>query len=181
MATYSSIGKSVPRLDGTRLVSGAGQYTADHHPPGTLWARLLRSAEPHARLVRVDASRARALPGVHAGVTGADTGGGHLGSQRRDWPLLALDRVRFVGAPIAAAAAEDLDTGDEAIQLIDVEYEPLPGVFDARQALRADAPLLHPDIRSYHGTQPPSDVPNLQGGISVGHGDVEQGFAEADL
>src|SRR5207248_1914778 len=101
MATFSSIGKSVPRLDGSCLVSGAGRYTADYHPAGTLWARLLRSAEPHARLVRVDATRARALPGVHAVLTGADTGGLHIGSQRRDWPLLALDRVRFVGDPIA--------------------------------------------------------------------------------
>ena len=177
----SVIGVSVPRVEGLQKVTGAGGYTADVLLPGTLWGKVLRSIEPHARLLKVDASRARALPGVRAVLTGADLGLMMSGTFLRDWPVLAVDRVRLVGDPIAVVAADEPDVAEAALDLIDVEYESLPAVFDPVSALAADAPILHPDRLSYTGG--PAEAPthlNMQGQSGFTKGDVEQGFAESD-
>ena len=119
---------------------GEGQrcfgYTADHYRPGTLWVKVLRSPYAHARIVNIDISRAKNLSGVKAIVTAADLDPQLIGAVLKDMPVLAQDRVRYVGEDIAAVAAVDADTAEEAIHLIDVEYEELPTVFDP---LRYDA------------------------------------------
>ncbi len=177
----SVIGLSVPRVEGPDKVSGRGGYTADIQLPGMLWGKVLRSVEPHARLKKVDATRARQLPGVRAVITGADLGGIRMGTFLRDWQVLCTDRVRFVGDAIAAVAADDPDVAEEALLMIDVEYEPLPGVFDPVAAMQPDAPILHPERPSYTGG--PTDAPahlNAQGESGFTKGDIERGFAESD-
>ena len=129
-------------IDARERVTGRIPYTIDVTLPGMLHARLLRSTEAHARLVRVDVSRARAVPGVVAIITAADLVGRpdlfpYMGPVYRDQPILAIDRVRYVGEPIAAVAAVDLDAAQAALDLIEVEYEPLAAVFDAVEALES--------------------------------------------
>src|SRR5256885_11369183 len=139
---YTTIGKPNARVEGPDKVTGITQYTADVALPGTLWGRALRSPLPHARILRIDTSRAQQVPGIHAVLTGADVRGIRYGRRLFDVPVLAEDRVRFVGERVAAVAAEDRDTADEALALIDVEYEELPAVFDPLEALGEEAAIL---------------------------------------
>src|SRR4051812_30392055 len=148
---FTAIGRSVARDDGPAKVTGAARYTADVPLAGALWAKCLRSPLPHARIVRVDTSRAARLPGVRVALGGGEFPPGLIGRRLRDQPIVARDRVRFVGERVAAVAAVDLDTAEEALQLIDVEYEELPAVFDPIAAMAPDAPILHPDLLSYEG------------------------------
>ena len=181
MAIADVIGASLPRVEGREKVTGTAGFTADLLLPGVLWGKILRSTEPHARLARVDASKARQLPGVRAVLTGADLGGLLTGSRQRDVPVLCVDRVRFIGDAIAAVAADDPELADEALDLIEVEYERLPAVFEPAEALQAGAPLIHDSTTKYKGRpEGVPDEPNLQSAASFGRGDVEQGFAESD-
>ena len=143
MAEFKAVGAPVPRAEAGDKVSGQTIYAADVKLPGLLWAKILRSPHPHARIVRVDTSRAAKVPGVKAVITGADVRGLYIGKQIRDLPVLCWDKVRFVGDRVAAVAAETVDAAEEAIQLIDVEYELLPAVFDPLEAMQPGAPLLH--------------------------------------
>ena len=122
MTTYATIGRPVTRQEGPDKVSGTFLYSADVNLPGMLWGKVLRSPYPHARILSVDTSRAEALPGVRAVITGRDTAGMRVGRMVRDVPLLAEDVVRFVGEKVAALAADDPDIAEEALLLIDVEY-----------------------------------------------------------
>ncbi|MPZ14818.1 MAG: molybdopterin-dependent oxidoreductase [Chloroflexi bacterium] len=154
------------RVEGHLKVTGAARYTSDLHLPGTLHARFLTSPLPHARFRSIDASAARAVPGVHAVLTGGDIGPRRFGKVLYDQPVLAHDRVRFIGERVAAVAAESLEAAEEALGLIEVAYEELPAVFDGEDALRTDAPMLHPDAADYYyamGDRPPVPHPNLQG------------------
>lgn len=148
---FKVVGTPVPRADGLEKVSGRTAYAADIHCQGALWAKILRSPYPHAKLLRVDVSKARRVPGVKAIVTGDDAKDCYIGKQIRDMPVLCWDVVRFIGDRIAAVAAETCDAAEEAISLIDVEYEQLPAVYDPRDAMKAEAPLLHEDVSSYGG------------------------------
>src|SRR5437660_1208651 len=137
-------------LDAHARVTGRLDYTIDHEVPGMLHARILRSIFPHARIRHIDVSRARALPGVHLVLTGDDVLDRrdvwpYFGPVFRDQAVLAIDKVRFVGDPVAAVVAEDLDTAHAALGLIDVEYEELPAVFEPLEALADGAPLVHPE------------------------------------
>jgi CO/xanthine dehydrogenase Mo-binding subunit len=179
---YTSIGQPTTRVEGQEKVTGALRYTADVALPGTLWGRALRSPLPHARILRIDASRAAQVPGVHAVLTGADVRGIRYGRRLFDVPVLAEERVRFAGERVAAVAAEDRDAAEEALALIDVDYEELPAVFDPLEALREDAPLLHPEVNSYLGLPRPLEQPsNAFVRETWGKGDVDAGFAQADL
>jgi CO/xanthine dehydrogenase Mo-binding subunit len=179
---YTVIGQPTARVEGQEKVTGAMQYTADVALPGTLWGRALRSPLPHARILHIDASRAHQVPGVHAVLTGADVRGIRYGRRLFDVPVLAEDRVRFVGERVAAVAAEDRDAAEEALMLIEVEYEELPTVFDPVEALREDAPMLHPEVNSYIGLPRPLDHPsNAFVRDTWSKGNIDAGFAQADL
>ena len=172
------------RVEGAWKVTGAALYTSDRDLPGTLRARFLTSPLPHALIRSIDASAARAVPGVHAVLTGSDIGPRRFGKTLYDQPVLAYQRVRFVGERVAAVAAESLEAAEEAVGLIRVEYEELPAVFDGEDALRDDAPILHPDAADYYysmGERPPVAHPNLQGYRvhQKGAADLEPFFAGA--
>ena len=182
VTTYAVVGKPVTREDGPDKVSGHTRYSGDLILPGMLWGKVLRSPVPHARIVHIDIAGALKLPGVHAVLTGRDLAGMLVGRTLRDTPLLAQDKVRFVGEKVAAVAADHLDTAEEALTLIEVEYAELPAIFDPIQAMRPEAPVVHDGAPIYEG---PSGPVQPRGNISHHEtwsgGDVEQGFRESDL
>ena len=181
-ATRSAIGQSITRGEGPDKVSGKAVYAADISLPGMLWGKVLRSPYPYARIISIDTTEALALPGVHAVVTGQDLPDTKIGRRMIDMPVLAQGVVRFIGEKVAAVAADDPDIADEALLLIDVEYDELTPVFDAEEAMAPDAPVLHPDMESYEGLpQPPSGINNAFAHITWDKGDIEQGFRESDL
>lgn len=151
MTQYRVIGKPVPRIEVRGKVTGEALYALDARFEGMLWAKLLRSSVPHARIVRIDTSKALELPGVVAILTGADVPAELYGRRYRDQHILARDTVRFVGDRVAAVAAEDLETVDRALGLIEVEYEELPAVFDPLSAIEPDAPIVHGGVEGYFG------------------------------
>ena len=183
MATsYSIIGRPIVRGEGPEKVSGQSVYASDVNLPGMLWGKILRSPLPYARIVSIDTSRAKALPGVHAVITGQDIPDRRVGRLLRDCPVLCKDKVLFVGDKVAAVAANDPDIAEEALLLIDVEYEDLSPVFDPEEAMAGDAPTLHEGVESYPGLpQPPSGINNVFAHNVWDKGDIEQGFAESDL
>ena len=181
-ATGTAIGQAITQGEGPDKVTGKSVYTADVSLPGMLWGKALRSPYPYARIVSIDTSAAEALPGVHAVVTGKDMPDAMIGRRMVDMPVLAQDVVRFVGEKVAAVAAVDKETADEALLSIDVVYEELTPVYDAEEAMQADAPDLHPNMESYPGLpQPPSGIRNAFAHITWEKGDIEQGFQESDL
>ncbi len=140
MEEYSVIGKRVTRFDSREKVMGQGKYAADFSLPGMLWCKVVRSPVPHARILNIDASRAERLPGVKAVITGKDFGGwtwGFMATTGRT--PLAVDKVRYLHEGMAAVAAIDEDIAEEACELIKVDYEELPGVFDPEEARRRSA------------------------------------------
>jgi CO/xanthine dehydrogenase Mo-binding subunit len=173
---------STPRIDGVGKVTGAAEYTADVAIEGALWAKVLRSPHAHARITRVDASKARAFPGVHAVITGDDVPRVLSGRRIKDLPIIAQDVVRFVGEQVAAVAAIDEETAERALALIEIEYDPLPMVLDPEEALADGAPLVHPYIQHYGGLPKPLDEPSNRFVTNVwAKGDIEAGFAEAHM
>ncbi|MBN1933131.1 MAG: molybdopterin-dependent oxidoreductase [Anaerolineae bacterium] len=180
--TSNPVGKSVPRIDAFDKVTGAAQFTDDlQFGRGLLYGRVLRSPHPHARIVRIDATKAEALPGVKAVVTGADTPG-LIGLYLKDRHILCTDRVRYVGDPVAGVVAASEEIAEEALCLIEVEYEPLPAVFDPLEAIKPDAPLLHPDLGAYEVVPFifPQAGSNLSNVFRVRKGDVDAAFAQCD-
>ena len=182
--TYSTIGQPVVRGEGVDKVSGQAVYAADITLPGMLWGQVLRSPFPHARIVRIDTRRARELPGVHAVLTGPDLPDRRVGRLLRDCPVLARDKVLFIGEKVAAVAAESPDIAEEALLLIEVEYAELPAVFDPAEAMAEDSPTLHENLAAYPGLpkpMSPSPVNNVFAHNVWSKGDIDQGFAESDL
>jgi len=179
-----AIGIATPRVEGAEKASGRALYAADFHLPGTLWGKVLRSPHPHARIARIDVSRARAVAGVRAVITGKDIPGLLAGKSIRDIPVLCWDKVRFVGDRVAAVAAETIDAAEEALERIEVEYQELPAVFDPLAAMLPEAPRLHDNVAGYEGAPKEilaADVPNGLTRLTWKKGDPEQGFREADL
>ena len=174
------IGRSLPRVEGEKKVTGSCVYSADVVRPNTLWGGYARSPYPHARIVRVDASRAKRLRGVVAVVTGQDVSSRLVGLQLKDKPVYARDRVRYIGEKVAGVAAVDKDILEDALALIEVEYEELPAVFDPLEAIRPDAPLLHPDYPSYEGPFKEPSIRNVRSFQRFTKGNIDEGFAEAD-
>jgi CO/xanthine dehydrogenase Mo-binding subunit len=171
------------RIDGDVKVSGQAKYTADFTRPGMLWAAFVPGTLPHARIVRIDTRAAREMPGVHAVLTGADIGEKFLGRRMFDWPVLAYEKVRFVGEYVAAVAAETPEIAAAAAAAVEVVYEELEPQYDPRIAVQADAPIMHPD-RERFPFLPPKPVavphPNMQGYHDVRKGDVNAAFARAE-
>src|SRR5215831_6848672 len=147
--SFTAIGKAALRIEGVQKVSGQARYTADNLLPGTIWGKVLRSPYAHARIARVDTSRAKSHPGVMAVLTAADIPNVLTGRRLRDMPMLAGDRARFIGEKVAVVAAEERAVAEEAAQLIQVEYEELPAVFDPMIAVTEGAPQLHERLKEY--------------------------------
>ncbi|MDJ0461868.1 molybdopterin cofactor-binding domain-containing protein [Streptomyces sp. H27-C3] len=138
------VGESVLRPDGRLKVKGAFAYSSDLRMDGMVWGATLRSPHPSARIVRLDATRARELPGVVAVLTHEDVPGRlHYGMKVADQPVLAADRVRHQGEPVALVAADHPETARRALRLIEVEYEELPALTDPEEAVRGSGPLVH--------------------------------------
>src|SRR4051794_1336376 len=176
------VGTSPPRLEGSAKLTGDARYTGDLLLPGMLHAKVKKSPHARARIVSIDTSRAEALPGVHAVLTGHELDY-RLGLYVVDKDILAKDVVRHFGEAVAAVAAETVDIASEAVALIDVEYDVMPPVLDPMRAIRSDAPLVHPDLADYSyveaafSPQPGTNVANI---TKMRKGDVEAGFAEAE-
>jgi xanthine dehydrogenase molybdenum-binding subunit len=190
---YRVVGTAPIRPDGIEKVTGRANYAADVHLPRMLYARLVRSPHAHAIIKKIDASKALALPGVEAVVTGQDfytadeiVGSGYMAQNRRFLVgnFIAIDKALFYGHPVAAVAATSPHIAEDAIDLIEVEYEVLEPVMSAQRALEADAPILHPNLRTTEptGAAPAPDKPtNVASHIQMVLGDVEAGFKEADI
>jgi 4-hydroxybenzoyl-CoA reductase alpha subunit len=170
MAEYSVIGKRVPRVDAVEKITGQSKYAADYSLPGMLWCKVLRSPYAHARILTIDTSRAERLPGVKAVITGKDFGGWTWGFMpaTRDEPPVALDKVRYLYEAVAAVAAIDEDIAEEATELIKVDYEELPGVFDPEEAMQQGAPQVHDYVKN-----------NTSVEYKWNFGDVEKAFADS--
>ncbi len=178
---FLTIGQPVPRVDGPAKVSGACVYTADVPGAGTLWGKFYRSPLPHARILNVDTGKAKKVPGVKAVISAGDVSPRREGYTLQDKPIFARKKVLYCGEKVAGVAAVDKDAAEEAVALIEVEYEELPAVFDPLEAMKPEAPLLHPDYASYLG--PPSmapDLKNVQSVMRAAKGDTARGFAESD-
>jgi CO/xanthine dehydrogenase Mo-binding subunit len=182
MQTVNPVGQSVPRVDALDKVTGAASFTDDlQFGPGLLYGRAVRSPHPHALVKKVDASKALELPGVKAVVTGEDTPG-FIGLYLKDRHIFCPDRVRYVGDPVAGVIAVSEEIAEEATRLVEVEYEALPAVFDPLEAIKPDAPLLHPDLGSYEVVpfifpQAGSNVSNV---FRVRKGDPEATWSQCD-
>jgi CO/xanthine dehydrogenase Mo-binding subunit len=181
------VGRSAPRRDGEEKLRGQAQFAGDIVVPHMLHGKVLRSPLPHARLVRVDARAAEGIPGVVCVLTGADLEGRdpYWGHAIRDRPIVAFDKVRFAGEPVAAVAAEDEATALAALDAIDVEYEELPVVGDLEAALREGAQALHdgplrPGLFHGLGELPPRDG-NVCYRFRMDRGEIEAVFAHAEL
>ena len=166
------IGKRLPRVDAVEKVNGEAKYAGDFNLTGQLWMKILRSPYPHAKIVSIDTSKALEMPGVKAVVTAEDFNGWSWGwgPTTRDETPLADEKVRYFAEAVAAVAAEDEETAEEACALINVVYEELPGIFDAEEAMQDGAPQVHDYVDN-----------NISWDFHMDYGDVEEGFAEADF
>jgi 4-hydroxybenzoyl-CoA reductase subunit alpha len=170
MTDFSIIGKSIAMVDAAGKTTGAGKYTDDLSLPGMLIGKILHSPYPHARIKRIDSSRAEKLDGVVAVVVGHDAPNPYgILPVGHDEHALAVDKVRYVGDNVACVAAEDEATAERALELIDVEYELLPAYFDPEGSMKAERDLIH-DNKPH----------NLEKDYHHVFGDTDKGFAEAD-
>ena len=168
LSEYSIVGRRVPRIDSVPKVKGDMKYSADLYLPGMLYAKVLRSPYAHAKILNIDTTRAEKLPGVRAIITGKDALPYKWGvfAYTRDMQFLPTDKARFFGQEVAAVAAIDEEIAQEAVDLIKVEWEPLPYVLDPEKALLDGAPQLHEDKPG-----------NVSVRIFVNEGNVEQALS----
>ena len=171
MKEHDLLGKRLPRIDALSKATGAAKYTADLVLPRMLYGKILRSPHPHAKILNINTQKVERLAGVKAVITGKDTLGEKWGVFRysRDQQFLPQDKVRYVGDEVAAVAAIDEEVAQEAIELIEVEYEVLPGVFNPEEAMKEGAPQIHDHAKNNINIYVPIEV-----------GDLEQGVREAD-
>jgi CO/xanthine dehydrogenase Mo-binding subunit len=185
------IGKTVRRLDYRTKVTGRAQYLADMMLPGMCYGKILRSPYPHARIVRIDATRAWSVPGVVAVLTRDDILQNQgiepfYGPVFNDQTIVATEKVRHVGDPVAAVAALSNDAAEAALEMIEVDYEELPAVLDVREALKPEATLVHKSVKlpssgfADLAEIKPVDGTNICTHFKLNRGDVEKGFTEAD-
>src|SRR5881227_2204932 len=189
------VGLSIPRPDGPEKVTGKVQYVADIQPKGLLHAKLLRSPHAHARITRIDTSRAKALAGVRAVLTAADMPYLKKKAPTRAHAVLAIDRVVFAGQPVAAVAADELAIAEEALDLIDVQYDVLPVAADPLESMKPGAPpvaelgteadtseaLAHGSVAGVTTEAKSSKAVNISQKARLQRGDVAKGFAESDV
>jgi carbon-monoxide dehydrogenase large subunit len=178
---YTTVGKSVQRIDALEKVTGRALYGDDLRFPDALYGKVLRSPYSHAKIKRIDTSEAAKVPGVKTIVAGSDApyrGGEAI----RDQPFLAVGKVRFAGEAVAAVAAETEEIAERAIELIKVEYEPIPSVFDPVEAIKPRAPLVHEELHSYAHMPIVNPVKgtNICAKFEFNQGNIEEGFKDAD-
>ena len=189
---YNVVGTRPIRHDGADKVTGRAQYGGDYNATGLLYGKVLRSPHAHARIKSIDTSKAEALPGVAAVVTGADMPSTResdpadfgLGPQPMKYlrdNAIAREKVLYEGQAVAAVAAGNVHVAEEAIELIEVEYEVLPPVLTAPEAMAEDAPLLHDDLFTTEFGKDTGQNSNVADHFQHKMGDTEKGFAEADL
>ena len=176
-----TIGSRFVRPDAVEKVTGRAVYAADLQLAKMIHGVVVRSPYPHACIQSIDTSEAQKIPGVKAIVTGRDLDMGYYGIDLQDQQMFALDKVRFLGEPVAAVAATTPDLAREAADKVRVEYEELPAVFDTEAALSADAPFVHDDVNAYEHNWKSERTGNLCYQTWIRHGDVEKGFAESDF
>jgi xanthine dehydrogenase molybdenum-binding subunit len=164
MGSFRTVGQRIPKLDARDKVTGRSIYIQDLKIPGMLFGRILRSTYPHAKIAHIDTSRAKKLLGVRAVITADDVPMVRFGFMK-DQPVLKAGKVRSYRDEVAAVAAIDPDIAEEAIDLIEIEYESLPGVFDAEEAMKEGAPLVHEENKS--------NILNLPWKLAAG--EVEEG------
>jgi CO/xanthine dehydrogenase Mo-binding subunit len=182
MADLTVVGKPVTRVDAEEKITGRAIYGYDLVLPNMLYGKTLFSPKAHAKIKRINTEKARALPGVVAVVTGADVPWTH-GESVKDKPFLAQDKVRFIGEPVAAVAAEDEDTAQAAVRLIEVDYEDLPAYIDPEEACKPGAVEIHENFDSYRKAEfiVKGPRPNIAEHFKLRTGDVAQGFKQSDL
>src|SRR5215469_1534306 len=179
---FTQVGKPATRLDGQFKVTGSTRYAADIELPGMIWGRCLRSPYAHARIRGIDVTKAKQIKGVLAILTASDIPDRLIGRRLKDMPVLARDSVRFIGERVAVVAAESREIADQALTEIGVEYEEVAAVCDPIDAMAADAPILHKNLRSYENLRLPlPEIPNIHSHLQLVFGDSEQGFRESDL
>ena len=186
MGDYKVIGKPVLRVDGPEMLTGEALYGPDVKMPGMLWGKILRSPIPHGKVLCVDVEKAKKHAGVKAVITAKDVTARRYGYAIEDEYIFAIDKVCYVGQPIAAVAAVDEDIAEEALSLIEVEYEELPAVFDAEEAILDSAPLVHEELEKYSARSVylaswyPVPKTNIIHRASSERGDVEAALKKAD-
>ena len=183
------VGISLGRIDGAEKVAGQAVYAGDLRLPGMAYAKVLRSSVPHARIRRIDSSKASELPGVLAVLTrdNLNLASNSFGAYVRDQQILASEKVRYVGDMIAAVAATEPAIASHAVELIEVEYEELPAVFTVEDALKDGAPLVHDKLEGRKdpgygrgGTHIVHDHSNICFHFRHHRGDIEKGFRDSD-
>lgn len=182
------VGQSLLPLESRDKVTGATVYAVHLEWAGMVYGKILRSAVPHGRILRLDVSRAERLPGVLGVLTGADSvrwQNPYFGAVIRDQPIVAIDKVHFLGDPVAAVAAQTPEAAAEALGLIEVEYQELPAVFEAREAMREEAPAVHERIVRSMALFDPAHVPlatgqNVCGYFRLRKGDISLALKQAD-
>ena len=182
MNEIRSVGIPSPRVEGEDKVGGGAVYAVDVTLPEMLWAKVLRSPIAHGKIKNIDVSKAVALPGVKAVVTGADLAGAKIGKKIIDMPVLADGVVRYVGEKVAAVAAASEAIAEAALDLIEVEYEDMPIVTDPLEAMASSAPILHPNLAEYKGLLHKIETPtNVFVHLTWKKGEVEEGFRQSDV
>jgi 4-hydroxybenzoyl-CoA reductase alpha subunit len=182
MEGFSVIGKRTPRVDAIEKATGQAKFTVDIKLPGMLHGKVLRSPHAHAKILKIDTSKAEKLPGVKAVITEADVP--HRGllmgiyPAACDEPPLARGKVRYIGEIVAAVAAVDEETAEEAVDLIDVEYEELPTVFDPEEAMKPGAVAIHDEIGYPESHKVENNTSNT---CNLDTGDVDKAFRESDF
>jgi len=181
------VGKSLTKVDAREKVTGKAIYGFDYAMAHMLHGKLKRSDVPHGEILSIDIAKAMMVPGVRAVLTGNDIPPTLFGAGLSDTPVIARDRVRYIGEPVAAVAAETVQAAEEAVDLIEVKYKELPAVFDAEEAMKEHPPaILHPNLMKYAKSPkwPPRidpKLPNVCNHVKVRKGDVDSAFKTADM
>ncbi|MFH1124636.1 MAG: xanthine dehydrogenase family protein molybdopterin-binding subunit, partial [Pseudomonadota bacterium] len=184
MNEYAVIGKRIPKVDAYAKATGEAKFATDIYLPGMLWAKVLRSPFPHARILSIRTEKAKRLPGVKAVLTADDVPDQRYGALVLDMPIFARDKVRYIGDSVAAVAAVDEETAFEALELIEVEYEELPAVFDPLEAMLPGAPIIHEELKSYVTLFARTERAmrgNVNYQADIRQGEIDAGFAESDV
>ena len=185
------VGTRPIRPDGVDKVTGRAVFAADTRATGMLWGKVLRSPHAHANIIKIDATKALALPGVKAVVTAADfpnipseeafMGEGPMNFRDLSWNVMAHSKALYEGHAVAAVAATTQAIAEEALGLIDVQYEVLPHVIDVEDAMKDDAPVLHKDMFTQGVNPTPTKASNIAKVVTFAKGDIEAGFKDADV